>query len=75
MLNTLNVIDTTGDTELSWNPNNADEVEMIRKTFNKYKRKNYLAYKAKKGGKKGKLINEFDPQAGKIIMVPPIVGG
>ena len=73
--NILSIIDNSGDTEYSWNINNEDEIKIAKKTFKRFKAKNYVAYKTNSRGKKGEIINEFDPQAGKIIMVPPVVGG
>ena len=73
--NILSIIDHSGDTEYSWNINNEDEIKIAKKTFKKFKAKRYIAYKTNKLGRKGEIINEFDPKAGKIIMVPPVVGG
>jgi len=73
--NELRVIDETGDSKTTWDVNNPDEVEAARETFNKLKEKKYIAYSVKRNGKKGEIINEFDPDAGMIIMSPPVVGG
>jgi hypothetical protein len=69
------VMDRTGDTKTIWDADNADEVEVARETFNKLKRKGYLAYRVKENGKKGEIITEFDPSAQKLIMSPPMAGG
>lgn len=71
----LAILDSTGDTKTVWDPNSKDEVSLARATFNKLKKKGYLAYSVDGGGKKGTVINEFDPNAGKIIMAPAIQGG
>lgn len=69
------VMDTTGDSKTIWDPGNADEVEAARETFKNLKKKGYLAYSVKGDGEKGKLLQEFDPAAGKIIMSPMMRGG
>ena len=71
----LCVIDTTGDTKYIWDADNDDEVEVARNMFNQLKEKNYVAYSVGRNGKKDEIINRFDPELGKIIMIPPVVGG
>ena len=75
MQNTLSVMDTSGDTEYWWDVNKQDEIDIARTVFKKFKKKNYLAYKIKSNGNKGELIKTFDENAGKIILMPPVVGG
>lgn len=75
MQSELAVMDQTGDTKYMWDKNSPDEVKQAEKTFNKFKKKNYIAYKVKRNGGKGEVINTFDPKAEKIIMSSPIVGG
>lgn len=69
------VLDHTGDTRVMWDPRIKDEVDNAKKTFADMKKKGYLAYTVKKNGDPGEVIQEFDPQAGKIIMAPQLVGG
>lgn len=69
------VMDQTGDTKTIFDPNNSDEVEAARDTFNKLRKKGYLAYRVKGDGEKGEAITEFDATAGKIILTPPMKGG
>lgn len=71
----LCVMDKTGDTKTIWDKSNPDEVAVARETFDKLKKKMYIAYSVGKDGEKGKVINEFDPDAEKLIMSPPLVGG
>lgn len=75
VMNEMSVMDETGDTKTIWNPENVDEVQAARDTFDLLKRKNYLAYSVKNDGEKGNIIRKFDPELGKIIMVPPVIGG
>lgn len=69
------VIDGTGDTKHIWNPDVEDEVKVMEELFEKLKKKNYLAYTVDGDGEQGELIKKFDSTLGKIIMVPPVVGG
>ena len=71
----LAIIDTTGDTKVIWDANNADEVEAARATFEKLTKKGYKAFSVKDNGKEKDLIKSFDASLEKIILVPPIVGG
>lgn len=72
----LHTLDRTGDQRVMWDRNNADEVDAARRTFDDLKAKGYLAYKATgKTGEQGELIRKFDPDAERIILVKPNVGG
>lgn len=71
----LNVLDTTGDLKTIWNKDNPDEVEAARKQFEELKSKKFLAFDVEKDGAKGKLIKEFNPNAERVIITPPVVGG
>ena len=75
MSGTMRIIDGTGDTKLIWDSTKEVEVENARQTFNNLKKKKYNAYAVKKDGEKGTVITEFDPDAEKIIMAPPMAGG
>ena len=64
-----------GDTKVIWDADNATEVDNARRTFDDLKKKGFLAYTVEAKGRKGKIIREFDPDAEKIIMAPPMAGG
>jgi ssDNA-binding replication factor A large subunit len=70
------VMDGTGDTKIIWDPNNADEVAAAKASFDSLKAKGFAAHKVEgPKGEQGELIREFDPKAGRIIMVPQFQGG
>ena len=69
------VIDTTGDTKIIWDPDNDDEVANAKRTFADLKGKGFTPYSVKRNGRKDKILDEFDPDEAKIIMVPRMVGG
>ena len=71
----LRILGKEGDTKVIWDPKNDDEVEAAEEQFDSLVDKGFLAFKVKKDGSKGTQIKEFDPKAGKIILVPKIVGG
>lgn len=71
----LRVMGREGDTRLIWTKSNADEVKAAKKMFDDLRAKGHLAYKVTKKGKPGEVITEFDPDAEKIILAPPLSGG
>jgi hypothetical protein len=75
ILHEIRVLNQTGDTKTAWNPTHPDEVESARELFNSLKKKGFLIYASKDDGKKGEVMHEFDPKAGKLIAVPRVVGG
>lgn len=65
-----------GDYRITWDPTNADDVAAARASFDQLAGvKKYLAFKVAEPGDKGEQIKAFDPQAGVIIMTPPMAGG
>lgn len=71
----LIVMDMNGDSKTLWDPDNGDEVAAARETFKRLKKQGYIAYQVKKKGKPGKIMDEFDPEAGAVILSPPMAGG
>jgi hypothetical protein len=68
-------LDRSGDLKTIWNPDVADEVEAARAQFTSLRAKGFHAFAVRKNGEPGSAISEFDPAAGKIIMVPQMQGG
>lgn len=73
---TMAEMNETGDTKITWNKHDRDEVDVARAAFNKLTKKGkYAAFAVSLGGGKAGQIREFDPNAEKIILVPAIAGG
>jgi len=74
---TLTITDATGDTKIIWDPDKPDEVAAAKAAFDAGKKKKMLSYSVDpdSGARTGEVIREFDPQAGKIIMIPQTRGG
>jgi len=71
----MSILDHTGDTKLIFDPDNEAEVENARETFNRLKKKGFIAYRVQDGGSKGEIMTEFDATAKKIILSPALRGG
>jgi len=71
----MRIMGRKGDTKTIWNPENKDEVKSARKTFDELRAKGFSAYRVDEEGDKGGRMDSFDPQAGKVIMVPRMGGG
>lgn len=71
------VMGREGDTKHAWDKNNPADVALARRTFNSFKQKGYAAFRVQDGSteKKGEQIDEFDPEAERIIFSPPLRGG
>lgn len=70
----LRVLGIGGDVKISWNRSNIEEVNTARETFEKKINQGWSAFKDKFGSK-GDKTKIFDPDAERIILVPPISGG
>lgn len=71
----MSVMGAEGDTKHIWDPAIPDEVTVMEEMFRSFIHKGYAAFSVNDAGDKGGQIQSFDPQAGKIIMVPPLRGG
>lgn len=71
----MSELNKTGDTRITWDSGKKVEVDNARDTFNGMKKKGYAAYSVNDDGKKKEIITEFDAEAEKIILVPPMKGG
>ncbi len=63
-----------GDMKVSWNAENDQEIDAARETFDKRIKEGWTAFREKLGIK-GDKIKIFDPDAERIILIPPISGG
>lgn len=72
-ISTMNVLDSTGDTEIKWDPSNPDDVKIAEAAFKKAKKKGKLTYKM--GADGNEVIHTFDPNAERIVCSAPTVGG
>lgn len=82
MHGTMNVMDPTGHTTVTWDPGNAESVTDARREFRALIGRGYEAFRmnvVSENGvvveEKGERIREFDPAAGKVIMFPQLRGG
>jgi hypothetical protein len=65
-----------GDTKIIWNRDNRDEVDSARATFDRLKGAGYSVFECVgKEGNKGKQIFTFDPNAERLMFIPPLRGG
>lgn len=72
----MRILDGSGDTKQIWDPGKSAEVDAAEAMFDKLVgEKDYSAYKVGRTGKKSSKLTKFDPEIGKMILVPPIVGG
>lgn len=70
----LSVMDSSGDRQVTWQPDNPSEVAAAKAIFDAVKRRGYLVYSQPAGGS-GVAVRQFDPNAEDLIAVPPIVAG
>lgn len=72
----MTILDRSGDTAVLWDRADPEQVEETRRRFDEIIGQGYLAEKTNTGyAQDGEQIREFDPQAQRIVMRPPLVGG
>ena len=73
----MRILSAEGDTKVIWDPENDDECDAAEAQFNKLKKAGFTAFEVDKKGKakKSNRVDEWDPELGKLIMVPQARGG
>lgn len=72
---TLSIMDGTGDSKIVWDADKEDEVAIARTAFEEARARGMVAFSLSERGDKDEVIAEFDPQAERIILAPPLRGG
>lgn len=71
----MRVLTKNGDDRIVWDRDFPDQIKDAYKMFKDLLAKGYTAYIAMTNGEKGHSIDEFDPLAEEIIMVPGTMPG
>jgi len=72
----LAIMGKEGDTKIMWDKSKPVEVDTARDTFKRLRKEGYLIYRVVgEKGDKGEQMNEFDPDAGRLIAAPAMTGG
>jgi hypothetical protein len=74
----LRILDMAkGDTKLEWDSAKPAEVDAARETFDYYvKDRKWAAFEVGIAGRKtDRKVEEFSPELGKVVIVPPLAGG
>lgn len=78
----MEIMDRNGHTTVTWDPRDPASVRDARTKFNEMIHEGYTAFAMNVVSENGVVVEEkgdrvttFDPQAGKIMMVPQLRGG
>jgi hypothetical protein len=71
----LKILCEKGDERLVWDSDNGREAMEAKKKFTEFIGKGFKAYSVDTDGKKNRRIEEFDVDAGEILMIPPTAKG
>jgi hypothetical protein len=74
-MNILRVLGRAGDTEVKWNPDTGEGLQVAMHLFEEKIRRGYLAFAEGPNGEGSELIRNFDPAIASIILAPRLVGG
>lgn len=70
----LSIMDSSGDKEVTWQPDSPSEVAAAKAIFDAVKKRGYLVY-SQPAGEAGLALGQFDEKVESMIAVPPIVAG
>jgi hypothetical protein len=71
----MQVMDTSGHTEIKWNKNDAADVETARAMFNAMRDAGKNIFEVTGRDQQGRRASEFNPQAERYMVMPHLVGG
>jgi hypothetical protein len=71
----LCVLDLSGHSRMQWDRKSPQQVAAAKARFDELRARGYLAYKLEKDGGQGEVITQFDPNAERLVMNAPMVGG
>jgi hypothetical protein len=71
----IGVMDGRGHTTHVWKRRDTAEVEEARQLFDILKGRGYRAFHMKKSGRQGAMMETFDPDARRMLFLPPFQGG
>lgn len=74
-IGTMHIMDTTGHSSITWDPEKPVEVGVARDAFEKLIKEGYSAFEVEGADQRGRRVTRFDPSVGKLMMVPQLVGG
>jgi hypothetical protein len=70
----LSVMDSSGDKEVTWDPDDPSEVAAAKAIFDAVKKRGYMVY-AQPAGESGVALGQFDSSVETMVAVPAIVAG
>lgn len=75
-LSKMEILDPTGHTEITWDPNDEESVRVARETFNRMTGNGYQAFRPGPAkGQRGNRITTFDPSVERMVLFPQLQGG
>jgi hypothetical protein len=81
-MHVMNIMDLTGHTTMTWKPDDPASCADAEKKFAEMLERGYTAFAMEMVStngvtveQQGRRIKKFDPTAGKIMLIPQIVGG
>lgn len=74
MRHELCVLDHSGHKAVTWDDVDSEGARLAKETMDQMRAKGYAAYALDSKGD-GKVIRDFDAEAERIVMAPPLVGG
>jgi hypothetical protein len=74
-MSVMRILSENGDDRLTWDRNDPNQIKEAYKQFRNFLKKGYQAFSVMATGKKGHKLDDFDPLAEEILMVPATVPG
>jgi hypothetical protein len=71
----LRILGPDGDTRVTWEATDAEEVETVRRRFDEIVREGYLVFELDPQTKEGERVWTFHPQTSELRAFRPLAGG
>jgi len=70
----LSIMDSSGDKEVTWDPDNPADVAAAKAIFDAVRKRGFMIY-SQPAGEGGVALGQFESDVETMVAVPPIVAG
>jgi len=74
-LGVLRILGPSGDTQVTWHPDDLDEIADVRRRFDEIIEAGYLVFELDPQTKEGEQVRTFDPNSRELRAFRPLQGG
>ena len=71
----MRILNSGGDSKHTWDPADEESTQRAREVFDLCRKGGHAAFRMTASGETDEIMQEFDPMAGSVLLIPPMAGG